>query len=287
MTAHTQDKHLACMEVWGGNTRAQTSVRMPGNDVDVACAPWKGDAGGGDIYLMSNCMAGLITRFMLADVAGHGQTSNDLALALRRLMRKHINTADQTRLARALNREFAAQSSMGRFATALLATYFAPTSHLIICNAGHPAPLRYRASDQSWSLLHPEPADAVASEIAAAVGVPNLPLGILEPMHYAQFAVKLEPADAVVMYTDALIEAPGRSGAQLGERGLLELAGRRLNLDQPDVAGQILEGVRAEAESAELDDDATVLVIRHHGAAPPRQSFGERARALGRLIGLS
>jgi hypothetical protein len=28
-------EHLACMEVWGGNTRTRTAVTMPGNDVQV------------------------------------------------------------------------------------------------------------------------------------------------------------------------------------------------------------------------------------------------------------
>lgn len=273
------------MEVWGGNTRTRTAVSMPGNDVHVVSEPWKGHNRGGDTYFMSNCLAGIITRFMLADVAGHGDGSGDLAVSLRSLMRKHINTADQTELARALNREFGELSSAGRFATALLATYFAPTDHLIVCSAGHPAPLWYRAGTRSWSLLRPDHPAARQRSEAEVIGVPNLPLGILEPMHYAQFAIGLEPGDLVVLYTDALIEARAAGGPQLGEEGLLELCGARGIAEHGEPATALLGAVCAQA-GAELDDDATVLCIRHHAGDPPRTSIGERARALSRLIGL-
>ncbi len=69
------------------------------------------------------------------------------------LMRRHINTANQTRFAVDLNRAFSNLDLDGRFATAVLATYFAPTDHLIICNAGHPRPLLYRAAGNTWDLL--------------------------------------------------------------------------------------------------------------------------------------
>jgi serine phosphatase RsbU (regulator of sigma subunit) len=273
------------MEVWGGNTRTRTAVTMPGNDVQVIAEPWRGDARGGDIYFMSNCLAGIMTRFMLADVAGHGDGSGDLAVSLRGLMRKHINTADQSELARSLNREFAEHASEGRFATALLATYFAPTDHLILCNAGHPSPLWWQAGAGRWSMLSPSHPAAAETTDASSVGVPNLPLGILEPMHYAQFAVPLEPGDQIVFYTDALIEAPAPGRGSLGEAGLLALCADLSLETAPDAPAALLAGVRG-VTGGDLDDDATVICIRHHAGHPPRPSMGERARALSRLIGL-
>ena len=95
------------------------------------------------MHYISTCGAGYVTRLALADIAGHGESVDGLAIALRKLMRKYINTLDQTRFATALNRELMASPKQGPFATALLLTYFAPTRHLIICNAGHGRPLRY------------------------------------------------------------------------------------------------------------------------------------------------
>lgn len=63
-----------------------------------------------------------------------------MAIQLRRLMRNHMNRLDQTRFIRDLNREFVALADKGMFATALMASYYAPTEHLVVCNAGHPRP---------------------------------------------------------------------------------------------------------------------------------------------------
>lgn len=269
------------MEVWGGNGPAHLPLRLPGNDVFVSCRPWRGQRAGGDIYYLSNCMSGIITRFVLADIAGHGEGSSDLAITLRRLMRKHINTVDQSAFARALNRDFGELASVGRFATALIATYFAPTDELILCNAGHPPPLHFRAADARWQLLTHE------SPPAGRAGVPDLPLGIIEPTTYHQYALRLDPNDVVVMYTDALIEAPAASGGPLGPAGLLALCDGIPTTDPAALAENILSRVRAAGNSAELDDDATVMVLRHNARNPPRPSLLQRARAVGRWIGLN
>ncbi len=279
-------RQIACMEVWGGNGPAEIPVSLPGNDAFVSCRPWKGHAAGGDIYYLSSCMSGIITRFVLADIAGHGQQSSDLALSLRRLMRKHINTADQTAFARALNREFGELASVGRFATALIATYFAPTDHLIVCNAGHPPPLIRRAGSKRWALLTGDSPGAVPGAAAAQTGVPNLPLGILESGAYEQFATRLQPEDTIVMYTDALIEAATRSREPLGTHGMLSLCEGVAQDDPASIAREILDRVTRESGRPELDDDATILVLRHNAQDPPRQGVIARARTLGRLIGL-
>ena len=137
--ADMQPHHLECMEIWGGNRAVDRAIAVTGIDVWVVSQPYGGDTHGGDVYFVSSCGAGKIARFALADVAGHGVTVGDLGAKLRRLMRKHLNRLDQTRFARDLNKEFATLSREDTFATALLASYFAPTDHLIICNAGHPA----------------------------------------------------------------------------------------------------------------------------------------------------
>ena len=75
-------------------------------------------------------------------------------------------------------------------------SYFAPTDHLIVCNAGHPRPIWYDASEKSWRFL-----DHTVKETSDAPN--NLPLGLIDPTKYVQFAVKLSPDDLVVAYTDS------------------------------------------------------------------------------------
>ncbi len=272
---------LRCMEIWGGNRAVDQSVSVPGVDVHVASTPHAGDESGGDIYYVSQCGAGSIARVALADVAGHGTGVSALSATLQGLMRKHINTPDMTRLARSLNAEFDTVNRGGRFATALLATYWAPTDHLILVNAGHPPPLRYDASAGAWSYL--ETGDAEASE----VGISNLPLGVIEPTSFGQSATPLGEGDIVVLYTDALPESADAGGEQLGREGLLRLVGGLDVSDRASVGARIRDAARAHRGGVDADDDETVVVLAHNGASPPGHTLGERIGTVARMLGLA
>jgi len=118
------------------------------------------------------------------------------------------------------------------------------------------------------------------------LGVANLPLGIIEPTPYAQFAVPLDPNDLVVFYTDALIETRGADGEMLGTSGLLELV-RSIDVSAFDgLSASIREALDALRGSAHPDDDLTVLVLHHNAADPPRLSVAERLKVLGRMMGI-
>ncbi|HVU64914.1 MAG TPA: PP2C family protein-serine/threonine phosphatase [Phycisphaerales bacterium] len=290
-TTGMPDVHaIACMEVWGGSQAIDAAVSVPGNDVHVRSVPYQGAAAGGDIYYVSNCAAGIITRFFLADVSSHGQDVAHIASELRALMRRHINTADQSRFAVALNRAFAALDLAGRFATAVLVTYFAPTDHVIVCNAGHPRPLLYRAACDRWELLDASTPDILASRQHGkeGVGIANLPLGILDPTEYQQLALRLEPDDLVVLYTDALIEATGADGRQLGEAGLLGLARALTTAERCGAAAAALHRRTLEhTGGSELDDDATVIVLHHNGVdPPPGRGIAGRLTTFAHMLGL-
>src|SRR5690348_6488670 len=127
------ERTIACMEIIGGNRAVRDLVHAPALDVWIDSRPLELNFGGGDIHYVSTCGAGYVTRLALADVSGHGSSVDHVAIRLRKLMRKYINTLDQTQFAKELNREFAATDDDGRFATAVLLTYFAPTNHLMIC----------------------------------------------------------------------------------------------------------------------------------------------------------
>lgn len=283
LRADTAPRQMQCLEIWGGSGAAREAVSVHGLDAYLLSEPYGGQTAGGDIYMLSMCGAGNIARFALADVAGHGVLVSNVASSLRRLMRKHVGTVDQTRLARGLNAEFTEISRAGAFATAVLVTYFAPTDHLIVVNAGHPPPLWYRASLLSWQLLEPgESAELAARE----VGVSNLPLGIIEPTNYRQFAVRLGQGDLVVLYTDSLIEARSPKGEQLGPDGLLALARTVDVSDLEAIPGAFRAGLEAFRAGEPPGDDQTIVVLHHNAADPPRMSFGQRLRVLGRMMGI-
>ncbi len=266
---------MQCLEVWGGNQAVDNGVVMPGLDAWVYSRPFKGEAAGGDIHYVSSCASGRITRVLVADVSGHGAGVAGIATQLRGLMRRYVNYVDMTRFVAGLNREFGSISEDGGFATAVIATYLAPTDYLTLCNAGHPRPLWYRARKKTWSLLEDTRANA-------AEGLANIPLGIAEPTRYDQVGVRLAEGDLVVLYSDSLIEAKDASGKQIGQEGLLGIA-RGLDASDPQrLVASMLEAVAASG-AAPPDDDVTVLVLRPN-AMKPRASLVEGVKSTGRLV---
>lgn len=253
---------LQCSEVWGGNDEVDRGVVMQGLDAWVLSRPHAGDALGGDIHYLSSCATGRITRLLIADVAGHGRSVAEIAIRLRGLMRRHVNHSDQTRLAEYINREFSLDTQPGRFATAIIATYWAPTGDLDLTNAGHPPPLLFRASTRSWEVLRPA---------ASAQG--DIPLGVLDETTYTRMRVKLEPGDAVLLYTDALFEAKRADGALLGIDGLRILVSSVASNPGELSARAILRAVRDYTGGHGPDDDATILLIRPNSLLPARGSL--------------
>jgi phosphoserine phosphatase RsbU/P len=270
---------LQCMEIWGGSHAVDSTVSTPGIDAWIFSKPFEEATSGGDVHYVSLCGGGVITRMIVADVSGHGQAVSELAQALRLLMRRNINNKSQTRLVRALNREFAALSEMGRFATAVVATYLASHRRLTVCNAGHPRPLWYQAADRSWSVL--------TAELGEADGdVTNLPLGLDEATRYEQFSVTLSPGDAVLFYTDALVEATTGEKRLLGEEGLLELVKGLAVTDPRTLGTALLSGVAQYRGNEPSDDDLTLLAIYHNANPSPRLSLGQKIDVYAKVFGL-
>lgn len=252
---------MQCMEVWGGNQAFDSSLVLPGLDASVFSQPFGQATVGGDVYYVSSCATGRIARLLIADVSGHGSAVGELAAGLRTLMRRFVNYIDQGRFVRAMNAQFAELSKAGKFATALVMTFFSPTRRLSICNAGHPPPLIYRAAESRWSYL--EQAGRADPDAPAA----NLPLGILDVGDYDVFDADLAVGDLVLCYTDSLVESFDEEGKMFGQAGLLrEVA----NVDIGDPATFVprLLGHLRSLYAGNLDgDDVTTLLLRPNGQA--------------------
>jgi serine phosphatase RsbU (regulator of sigma subunit) len=243
----------------------------------VYSKPYAQARGGGDVYYASSCATGRISRLLLADVAGHGNSVAATAADLQTLMRRFVNRLDQTEFVRLLNQQFAALSRDAVFATAIVTTFFAPTRRLTVCNAGHPRPLLYRAAQRKWDFLGHQGA-------AEPSGPRNLPLGILEMTEYEQFDVELDPGDCLLSYTDALIESRDADGEMLDEAGLLKITRLIGDVEPEKLIETLLGEIERRYPENLSEDDVTVLLVRANGREA-RYSFGQRLRALVRFIG--
>ena len=277
---------MQCMEVWGGNQHADRSVSVSGLDAWVHSRPYQGAAGGGgDVYYVSSCATGRITRLLVADVSGHGQAVCDVAGELRRLMRGYVNYIDQTRFVAEMNSRFSAFAKSGCFATAVVSTYFAPTGTLSLCNAGHPPPLLYRAKTGEWSYLEAEPweGDDGPGGSPPRETPANMPLGVLDLTDYEQFDVDLAAGDLVLCYTDSLPESFGGDKQQLGQEGLLQTA-RTLTVDDPAaVIPALLDAIARQCAGNLTADDVTAMLFRP-SALNPHVPLGRRLAAPLRVL---
>ena len=273
-------QQMTCMEVWGGSQLTTRGVEMGGLDAWVYSKPYGDAQRGGDVYYASSCATGRITRLLLADVAGHGNTVASTAANLRTLMRRFVNRLDQTEFVRLLNQQFTTLSESGTFATAVVSTFFAPTQRLIVCNAGHPRPLMYQSETQEWTLLGADPMDEATTSR-------NMPLGILDVTEYEQFDVELKTGDCVLSYTDALIESRDADGEMLGETGLLRIIRHLGDVEPRMMTKTLLNEIKDRFPENLTEDDVTVLLVRANGQKPKtsiREFLWANIRFLGSLI---
>jgi sigma-B regulation protein RsbU (phosphoserine phosphatase) len=143
----------------------------------------------------------------------------------------------------AVNRQLHTASLVDRFATLFYGVFDPSTQVLRYANAGHNPPIVIRR-DGSSALL-----DAA-----------GLPLGMFADGTYEEGAIKLQPGDTVVAYTDGLVEAVNSSHEEWGLEGLRKAA-EESSAHQPDEIVEAIFGALDEFSGGRQTDDATLLVL--------------------------
>jgi serine phosphatase RsbU (regulator of sigma subunit) len=256
-TGEAVSEKMQCMEIWGGNKSTWSQFSLPGLDVWVYSKPYLSEVGGGDVYYLSSCASGRISRMLLADVSGHGTSVAPVAQALRDLMRRNINFIKQTQLVASLNSQFESISKKGCFATAIVSTFFSPTRTLSVCNAGHPVPLFRNGRTGQWSF----------DEAGSGESTPrNLPIGVFDGVGYQSIKRKLNVNDMVLTYTDSLSEAVDADGKLLGTQGVCDTINRFVSLTPDRLIPSLLEAIQAMNSENLKADDTTVMLLRANGS---------------------
>lgn len=266
------------MDIWSGNESVSSDIVTPGLELSVYSQPYHGDSNGGDVHYVSLCAGGVVTRIVLADVSGHGEAVAETSQGLRSLVRRFMNSKSQMRLVREINREFTQLTQSSRFATAIVATYLANDSRLVLCNAGHPRPLWFQQRTGTWSF--------VTQELVGTGQVSNLPLGFDASTTYQQFSLTLEKGDIFLLYTDALTEARDRDDRLLGEQGLLKMVAGIPITSVRELNRRILAGLNVYSGNQPADDDVTILALRYTANGWRMPTLGEKLNAYAKLLRL-
>lgn len=251
-----------CNIVWGGNELALENFTMPGLDGCLLSVPCNNSRAGGDIYHVTVCDRGVFSKFLLIDVAGHGESAAHISGRLKQPLTRLMSELDNSAILAALNHQILSNEPSGSFATAAAATYNHWDHTLSYAYAGHPFILIRR--NGQWQQL---------PECCAGP-----PIGILGDLSYYQNEVQLDGDDWLFLFSDALLEIKLDTGGRLGFKGLMEILN---GIDADDIA-QFYQSALAALVSvnggAVFDDDLTLILLKQQIA---EQQLS--ARAVARL----
>jgi phosphoserine phosphatase RsbU/P len=198
---------------------------------------------GGDLYDFMELPDGRLA-VTLGDVTGHGiEAAADMAMAkfvFRSLAREHPEPSDFLESA---NDVVVGEIAPGKFITMVYIVIDPRSGEVAAAGAGHPAPRIVRA-------------DGSVTPLEAR----GLVLGIEVGHGYEDVHGQLDRGDAVVLYTDGVLEAR-RDGVLYGPDRLDALLSERASLPPEQLAHAVLDDCRAFAEG-ELADDCAVVVVR-------------------------
>ncbi len=220
--------------------------QVPGADIAFATRPQNSVAGDYyDAFYPDERRNRLVV--VIADVAGKSVPAAllmaTLQASLRTIAGEGVPVAE---LVTRLNRYASAYSLDGRrFTTAVLCDYDPATRQLTYVNAGHNAPILRRANGAFETLE-----------------VGGLPLGIKVGAEYQTATLELRPGDALIFFTDGVVEAFNESGEEFGN-SRWQGAIRSL----PDWSSQetlqfLMKRVDEFVGATRQSDDITCLVFR-------------------------
>jgi len=184
---------------------------------------------------------------VIADVAGKSVPAAllmaTLQASLRTIAGENAALAD---LVARLNRYACAHSLNGlRFTTAVLSEYNPLSRNLTYVNAGHNAPILRRANG--------------TLETLEAGG---LPLGIQSAAKYETASLELKPGDALIFFTDGVVEAFNESGEEFGNARWLSAIRDLPDWDAQQTLQFLIKRVDEFVGATRQSDDITCLVFR-------------------------
>ncbi|TAL22807.1 MAG: serine/threonine-protein phosphatase, partial [Frankiales bacterium] len=212
--------------------------------------PWSGEtmlcpAGGGpfagDFVVSALTDDGSRLELALVDVSGKGLDAGTRALLLSGALGGLLGSLRPEEFLPAANRYVDRQDWEEGFATAVHLVLDLSEGTFAVESAGHPPVAHFDAGSGRWSLL---PAEGLA-------------LGLVPEVTYAPVAGRLDAGDALLLYTDGLVEVPGRDLAL----GIDKLLGEAERLVPQGFAGGA-ELLVSRIATGGSDDRGLVLIWR-------------------------
>jgi hypothetical protein len=154
--------------------------------------PAGGSSFGGD-FLVSAC-DGKVLELALVDVAGKGLEAGTRALLLSGAFGGLLGSVPHAEYLPACNTYLQRGGPPEGFVTAVYLTLDLVTGDYLISSAGHPPAAQFEAGSGRWRLTKAR----------------GIVLGVVPDLRSKPESGSLRPGDALMLYTDGLVEVPGR-----------------------------------------------------------------------------
>jgi phosphoserine phosphatase RsbU/P len=222
---------------------------VPGADIAFATRPQNSVAGDyyDAFYPKASAADGGNLMLVIADVAGKSVPAALLMATLQASL--HTVAGEDAPLAdlvARLNRYACAHSSDGRrFTTAVLGLYDPASRRLHYVNAGHNAPVLRRANG-----------------VLEQLDIGGLPLGIECGVVYETATIDLPAGDALIFFTDGVVEAFNEAGQEFGNVRWLSAIRTLPVCTAQESLQYLMKGVDEFVGATRQSDDITCMIFR-------------------------
>ncbi len=243
-------KHkLVCSEIWGGIKNEDIDAVSAALHASLFSSSCKGGKGG-DIYYLSVCAHEVVTRIAIADVTGHGESVSNVSQWLFDSLQEHMSNAQENIVLEDVNR-VAAEAGLSAMTTAVVVGVYRNEYMAYFVYAGHPPAMICKRNLKRWRRI-------IGPRNAAEA---NLPLGVEADTRYSLQRVSLQKGDRLFLYSDGVIETPGRNGTQFGEDGLRKVLQNSVGKSLSAMKSSVLSALREYAGGSLRHDDVTLMAI--------------------------
>lgn len=209
---------------------------------EVALEAAHGESFSGDFVVAAHSNTGDRLEVALVDVSGKGVTAGTRALLLSGALGGLLGAMDPADLLGAANTYLIRQGWGEGFATAVHVGLDLESGRFSLGSAGHPPAVKFSAGSGRWQILDAE----------------NGPLlGVLDGAAFPRFDGRLDRGDALLLYTDGVVETRTRD-LSVGIDRMLGAAERLMSRGFAGGASRIC----AAPLAGETDDRAVVLLWR-------------------------
>jgi sigma-B regulation protein RsbU (phosphoserine phosphatase) len=218
-------------------------------DVDLAGLSLPAKQVGGDYFDYMSGGDGNNIGFVIADAAGKGLPSSIFMTNSKSIFK--VLTTEERSPAKVIRRTndlviSNVDPSSAMFATMFYGIYDRNNKVFRYSNAGHNPPIFVDKAKGSVNLLNAH----------------GCPIGVMEDQPYGEDEIAMKSGDAVVLYTDGVIEAVDDKREMFGMKRLIDICMETMDLSAQEVVNRIRDSVFEFAGKEPQFDDLTLLVFR-------------------------